>query len=152
MHLKGEGEADRELDRLERQARQSGEPVDKLLAEEMSSRFKARGYGDDNWYSTEVPLDRCYVAHTQFHGDPAPKNQRFVDFLQSRRQEIESGAFACSDKIRGEWSDNMPKPIVVERESGRYYILDGQLRVARHWYHNVQNVKVFIYRGTLDDL
>ena len=44
----------------------------------------------------------------------------------------------------------MPEPLVQEREAGMYYILDGQLRVIRHWYHNVQNGKVLIYRGRCD--
>jgi hypothetical protein len=43
----------------------------------------------------------------------------------------------------------MPEALVRERESEKYYILDGQLRVIRHWYHQVPDVKVFIYRGQL---
>lgn len=44
----------------------------------------------------------------------------------------------------------MPEPLVQEREPEKYFVLDGQLRVIRHWYHNVPNVGVFIYRGKLD--
>jgi len=44
----------------------------------------------------------------------------------------------------------MPQPLVSERKLGKYYILDGQLRVIRHWYHQLPNVKVFVYRGKLD--
>ena len=41
----------------------------------------------------------------------------------------------------------MPEPLIEERGPEKYYVLDGQLRVIRHWYHNVPDVRVFIYGG-----
>jgi hypothetical protein len=38
----------------------------------------------------------------------------------------------------------MREPLVREREPEKYYILDGQLRVIWHWYHQRPGVKVFI--------
>jgi hypothetical protein len=61
------------------------------------------------------------------------------------------GSFPYSSEIRAAWSETpMPQPLVSERKLGKYYILDGQLRVIRHWYHQLPNVKVFVYRGKLD--
>ena len=67
--------------------------------------------------------------------------------MKDLRQEIESGLFPCSNEIRAPWSGAMPEPLVQERGADRFYVLDGQLRVIRHWYHNIPNVRVFIYKG-----
>jgi hypothetical protein len=99
--------------------------------------------------------DRCYFAHTDFRRRPVPKNERFVDFLSSQVQDIESGSFPCSGEIRSPWTSCMPEPLVEERledgtrnsGAGRFYILDGQLRGIRHWYHQQPAIPVFIYRG-----
>jgi len=148
-HLKGK--ADCLLDELERRAHQSGEPFGSLLAALVRSCYEQPEYQDDNWYGKEVPLDRCYFAHPDFRCRPVPKGNRFVDFMHDKRQEIESGCFPCYSEILAPWSGQMREPLVVERERGteKYYVLDGQLRVIRHWYHNFPNVKVFIYRGRL---
>ena len=148
-HLKGN--AARVLDELERRVRGSIEPFGSLLAALVSSYDPKASYQDDNWYARDVPLDRCYFAHTDFRHHRVPKNERFVDFLGSRLQEIEQGSFPYSSEIRAPWSGTpMPPPLVQERGSGKYYILDGQLRVIRHWYHQVPDVKVFEYRGKHD--
>jgi hypothetical protein len=148
-HLKGNSTC--VLDELERRANGSGEPFGSLLKALVSSYDPKASYQDDNWYARDIPLDGCYFAHTDFRHCWVPKNERFVDFLGSRLQEIERGSFPCSWEIRAPWSETpMPPPLVQERESGKYYILDGQLRVIRHWYHQVPNVKVFEYRGKLD--
>lgn len=67
--------------------------------------------------------------------------------MNNQRNEIETGSFPCSSEICASWLGLMPEPLVQEREADKYYILDGQLRVIRHWYHNVPSVRVFIYRG-----
>jgi hypothetical protein len=53
-------------------------------------------------------------------------------------------------EIRAPWSGPMPAPLVQERAPGKYYVLDGQLRLIRHWYHDVPTVKLFVYRGSKD--
>jgi|SRR5436309_10943273 len=138
------------LDKLERRAGQSGEPLRRLLAEWVKCHYqKQTSYQDDSWYVREVLLNRCYFAHTDFRRREVPKGQPFVHFMDGKRHEIESGLFPCSSEIRAPWSGQMPEPLVQERGPEKYYVLDGQLRVIRHWYHNVPNVKVFIYRGRL---
>jgi hypothetical protein len=149
-HLKDEAAG--VLDQLERRASQSGESFSTLLAECVKSRFpKEAHFQEDCWYAEEIPIDGCYFAHPDFRKHPVPKDERFVDFMPTKREEIESGSFPYSSKIRAPWSETpMPQPLVSERKLGKYYILDGQLRVIRHWYHQVPNVKVFVYRGKLN--
>jgi hypothetical protein len=149
-HLKGN--ADRLLDRLEERARRSGEPFGPLLADLVASCCPQGGYLDNDWHVREVPVDMCYFAHTDFRSYRVPKGHRFVEFLDNQVQEIERGSFPCSSQIRALWSEVMPEPLVQERGrgTGKYYVLDGQLRVIRHWYHQIPNVRVFIYRGNLD--
>ena len=122
-------------------------PFTALIAEWIADRYKQTAYQDDYWYAKEVRLDRCYSAHTDFRLYPIPKDQRFVDFLPSYRQEIAAGSFPYSSEIRAPWSPRMPEPFVQERGPENYYILDGQLRVIRHWYHGILNLRVFLYRG-----
>jgi hypothetical protein len=148
-HLKGN--AARVLDELERRVKGSIEPFGSLLAALVASYDPKASYQDDNWFARDVQLDECYFAHTDFRHRSVPKNGRFVDFLCNRLQEIERGSFPCSWEIRAPWSETpMPPPLVQERGSGKCYILDGQLRVIRHWYHQVPNVKVLEYRGKHD--
>lgn len=121
-------------------------------------------YRCDNWYTCEVPLRKCYFARTDFRGYRVPKDERFVDFLDTHIQEIESHSFPMSREIRSEWQP-MPRVIVEERaaddwtkgvtgtsttpnSTGRYYVLDGQLRVIRNWYHRQTCIPAYIYRGT----
>jgi hypothetical protein len=137
------------LEELERRADQSGEPLGRLFAEWMKCHYPQSGYRDDNWFVREIPLNGCYFAHTDFRHCPVPKDHPFVDFMHDKRQKIESDSFPCSSEIRARWSGQMPEPLVQERKPEKYYVLDGQLRVIRHWYHNVPHVKVFIYRGQL---
>jgi len=137
------------LDKLEQRAAQSGEPLGKLLADWIEAHYPQSGFRDDAWYVREVPTDKCYFAHTDFRLYPVPKDQAIVAFMLNKRQEIESGSFPYSSEIRAPWSGQMPEPLVQEREPEKYYVLDGQLRVIRHWYHAVPSVKVFIYRGQL---
>lgn len=137
------------LDELERRSRESGEPLATLLAEYVRVHFPKQGhFVEDSWYDRKVPLDACFCAHPESHGDPVSKNERFVDFMPAQREQIDSGSLRCSAQIRAPWSE-MPPPLVREREPGKYYVLDGQLRVIRHWYHKVSKVRVFIYRGDL---
>lgn len=138
------------FDELKQRAERSGKPLASTLAEWITSQYSQAGYQDDNWFATEVPLDGCYFAHTDFRFDPVPKDQRFIDFLPTQRQKIELGSFPCSLEIRAPWSGPMPEPLAQEREPEKYYILDGQLRVIRHWYHDVSVVKLFVYRGSKD--
>lgn len=125
-------------------------------------------YLDDSWYETDIPLDKCYFAHTDFRGYPVPKDETFIGFLKERISEIESHSFPMAREIRATWEhEPTPPPMVEERHSNdptrrvigsssgqnniggeRYYVLDGQLRVVRHWYHKKTTVHVYIYRGT----
>ena len=140
------------LDQLERRASQSGESFSALLAECVKSRFpKEAHFQEDCWYAREIALYECYFAHSDFRNHAVPKDERFVDFMPTKREGIELGSFPYSSEIRAPWSETpMPQPLVSERKLGKYYVLDGQLRVIRHWYHQVLNVKVFVYRGKLD--
>lgn len=135
--------------KLEEQAKQSARPLAMMLAEWMKDKYPQNGFHDDNWYVREIPLARCYFAHTDFRLYPVPKDQRFVDFLPAKRVEIEAGSFPCASEIRAPWTEAMPEPLVQEREPQKFYILDGQLRVIRHWYHEISKVGVYIYRGNL---
>lgn len=146
-HMKGN--AARLLDQLERRSHRYGESFGSLLAELVASYDPKPEWQEDEWHRREIPLDECYFACTDFRLGPVPKDERFVDFLNDNRQKIESGCFPCSLEIRAPWSGQMPEPLVTERGTRKYYILDGQLRVVRHWYHNVPNVRVFIYRGQI---
>ncbi|MGA3198862.1 MAG: hypothetical protein ABSD89_05590 [Halobacteriota archaeon] len=139
--------ADRIFAELAQRAVESQRPFSTLIAEWIASRYRQTAYQDNHWYAKEVRLDRCFSAHTDFRLYPIPKDQRFVDFLPSYRQEIEAGSFPCSSEIRAPWSTLMPEPLVQERGPANYYILDGQLRVIRHWYHDIQNLRVFLYKG-----
>ena len=98
----------------------------------------------------EIQVDDCYFAHTDFRTYPVPKDGRFVDFLSEQRDKIDSGLFPYSERIRAPWSGPMPEPLVQEREAGEYYILDGQCRVIRHWYHDARTIPVYVYGGHLD--
>lgn len=130
------------------QAERSGKPLGEWLNYWLAQNFsKQTAYQDDKWFAREVTLDACYFAHGDFRLHPVPKDRRFVDFLPTVREKIESDTFPCSTQIRAEWSGAMPEPMAQERGSGRYYILDGQCRVIRHWYHNVSSLRVFVYRG-----
>jgi hypothetical protein len=147
-HMKSDAAA--VFEDIRQQAERSGRRCADLLGEWIRSNYSQGAYQDDNWYVREIPLDKCYFAQTDFRGRSVPKDQRFVDFMDNHRQEIESGRFPCSSEIRAPWSGPMPEPLVQEREPERYYILDGQLRVIRHWHHSVSTVRVFIYRGNSD--
>ena len=138
------------FDEIKQQAERSGKSLASTLAEWITSQYSQGAYQDDNWFAKDVPLDACYFAHTDFRLHPVPKNQRLIDFLPTLRQEIESGTFPCSLEIRAPWSGPMPRPLAQERAPDKYYILDGQLRVIRHWYHDVATVKLFVYRGSKD--
>lgn len=145
-HLKGEAAC--VLNRLERRAKEEHESFAGLLADLMGCWNKPGAYRDDKWFAKDIPVDGCYFAHTDFRHRRVPKDQRFVDFLGSALEEIELGSFPCSWEIRAPWEPTpMPAPLVQERGEGKYYVLDGQLRVIRHWYHGVPSVSVFIYRG-----
>jgi len=122
-------------------------------------------YVCDNWYSFEIPLNKFYFAQGDFRGVGVPKDGLFVDFLDKHVREIESHSFPMAREIRAEWKP-MPPPMIEERDPDdwtvrvtaedqiqknvgreRYYVLDGQLRVIRHWYHGRPSVPVYIYRG-----
>jgi len=144
-HLKGAAKA--VLTQLKQDADESGTLLSALMAQYIKSKYPQPAFRDDNWFRREVPLDACYFAHTDFRGYTVPKDQRFVDFMTNKHREIEAGTFPCSSEIRAQWSGPMPEPLVQERGAERYYILDGQLRVIRHWFHNVSPVPVLIYTG-----
>ena len=135
------------LSELACQARHLDQPFTSLLAEWMSVNYPQEGFRDDNWYATEIPVEWCYFAHSDFRGAWVPKDKRFVDYLPKQRYAIESASFPCASQICASWTGTMPEPLAQERGPNRYYILDGQLRVIRHWYHKVQNIRVFVYRG-----
>lgn len=144
-HLKGNARC--VLDQLKQRAERSGEKFSSLLAELVVSCYPQPGYQDNSWYAREVPLVRCYSAHTDFRLHPIPRDQPFVDFMCTLRPEIELGSFPCSSEIRAPWEGPMPEPLVQEREHDKFFVLDGQLRLIRHWYHNVPKLRVFIYKG-----
>jgi hypothetical protein len=163
-HLKNDAEC--VLAQLEQSRQRSDQSFGRLLSEFIQSRWKDQtAYVSDDWYIDEIPLSKCYFAQADFRGYPVPKNERFVDFLERHIQEIESHSFPMTREIRAAW-EPMPRPMVEERDpdnwtqritgrsenpknSGRerYYVLDGQLRVIRHWYHRKLTVPVYIYRG-----
>lgn len=163
-HLKNK--PDCALDQLQQICQESGLPFSGLLMKVIENCWKEQtAYRCDNWYSCEIPLDKCYFAHDNFRGYRVPKDNRFVDFLEGHLQEIESNAFPMSREIRSEWRA-MQRIMVEERDPGdwtkrvtcamttsqnvgreRYYVLDGQLRAIRHWYHRKALVPAYIYRG-----
>jgi hypothetical protein len=145
-HMKGAAAG--VLNQLQQGANQSGELLSKHLDDWMKSHYSQSGFRDDAWYAREIPLNDCYFAHTDFRLRPVPKDHAFVEFMRDKREEIDAGTFPLSAEIRAPWQQ-MPEPLIQERGDERYYVLDGQLRVIRHWYHAVPNVKVFIYRGQL---
>jgi len=106
---------------------------------------------DDNWKENEVGVDSCYFAHGDFRGCRVPKDGRFVDFVEAQRSNIQLGAFPCASEIRAPLPWPVPPPLVRERVTGRYYVLDGQLRVIRHCYHDVPKVTAFAYAGDCMD-
>jgi hypothetical protein len=164
-HLKNKPEC--VLCQTHRMLRASNLSFSKLLTEIVKNCWEDQtAYACDNWYSCEIPLDRCYFAHTDFRGYRLPKDGRFVDFMDAHAQEIESHFFPMSREIRSEWQPT-PRVMVEERDAEdwtkrvidtsvttdnagreRYYVLDGQLRVIRHWYHQRPVVEAYIYRGT----
>jgi len=147
IHMKVEAAS--VLEELKQHAARSGQSLASQLLEWMKFHYPQPGFRDDRWYVREIAADKCYFAHDDFRGRLVPKDRRFVEFLRDNSSEIDSGLFPCSSEIRAPWSGQMPEPLIQERGSEKYYVLDGQLRVIRHWYHNVPNVRVFIYRGKL---
>jgi hypothetical protein len=144
-HMKDQ--ANRIVCELHERAVESQRPFPIILNEWIASNFEQTGYRDDSWFAKEINLERCYCAHTDFRLQSIPKDGRFVDFLPKFRKEIDSGCFPLSFNIRAPWSGAMPEPLAQERSPAQYYILDGQLRVIRHWYHGIQRLKVFLYKG-----
>lgn len=144
-HIKGN--ACHLLGHLERRWQVSGESFASLLAGLVAAWNQEGAYQDDDWHAREIPVDRCYFAHDDFRHYPVPKDHRFVEFMPNQRSTIDSDCFPCSHEIRAPWAGPMLEPLVQERQSEKYYVIDGQLRVIWHWYHNVPNVKVFIYKG-----
>jgi hypothetical protein len=145
------GSANEVLERLQEQAHRSSEPFCKVMEDWMkSSPYSQSGFRDDAWYAGEISLDNCYFAHKDVHClFSVPKDHTFVEFMRDKREAIDEGTFPLSAKIRAPWHE-VPEPLVQERGDERFYILDGQLRVIRHWYHAITKVKVFIYRGKLE--
>jgi hypothetical protein len=117
-HLQGNAECILHLE----QRTGSGESFASLMAGLVKSCFpKNPEWQDDEWYRSEVPLDRCYFACEDFRGQPVIKDELFVTFLNDNRQKIESGCFPCALDICAPWSGKMPEPLVRERETGKYY-------------------------------
>lgn len=149
-----------ELERLEIRA-QSGVPLGNLLAECVRFHNPVELHlQDDEWYATEILLAECYCPHANFRPDRItspkdrhlvdfPKDERYVDFMPERREAIDRGSFPYASVIRSPWPGQMWEPLARERQPGKYYVLDGQLRVIWHWYHDVPKVKVFVYRGQI---
>ena len=149
----GKGEAAAVLHTLNRQANQFGDPLAKLIAAWVKCKFpNERSYQEESWFEREIPVNACYIAHTDFHClCELHKDESFADFMRDKRRQIDSDVFPFSPVIRAPWpQDPMPPPLVRERQPGKFYVLDGQLRVIWHSYRNLSNVKVFIYRGKLD--
>lgn len=148
----GKCEAVAILSTLNRRASHSGEPLSKLLAAWVRCKFSNEpSYLEESWFEREIPVNACYIAHSDFHclGE-LHKDESFVGFMQDKRQQIDSDLFPFSSVIRAPWpQDPMPPPLVRERQPGKFYVLDGQLRIIWHWYHKVENLKVLIYKGQL---
>ncbi|MGA7062785.1 MAG: hypothetical protein WBY69_16380 [Candidatus Acidiferrales bacterium] len=150
VHGKGEAAAIRL--RLDRQASHSGEPLSKLLAAWVKCKFPDdASYQEESWFAREIPVNGCYFAHTDFHClCKLRRDESFVEFMRDKREQIDSDLFPFSSVIRAPWpQEPIPPPLVRERQPGKFYILDGQLRVIWHWYHNIENVRVLIYNGQL---
>src|SRR5438309_11209062 len=74
------------LDKLERRAGQSGEPLRRLLADGAKCHYQQQtSYQDDSWYVREVILNRHYFAHTDCRRRASPTAQPFVHFMNRRR-------------------------------------------------------------------
>jgi hypothetical protein len=164
-HLKNKPEC--VFDQIQRMFQSSNLAFSELLMKVIENCWKDQtAYACDNWYSCEIPLNKCYFAHTDFRGYRVPRDGCFVDFMDAHVQEIEAHSFPMSREIRSEWRP-MPRVMVEERDAEdwtkrvtgptpatnnarrqRYYVLDGQLRVIRHWYHQKPAVEAYIYRGT----
>jgi hypothetical protein len=139
------------FDDLMSDAKRSGKPLAEWFNDWLAYNFcKQTAYRDDKWFARDIRLDACYIAHTDFRTFEVPKDGRFVDFLPAVRKAIERGEFPCSSQIRAPWSGAMPEPMTQERGSGRFYVLDGQCRVIRHWYHKIATLRAFVYRGEKD--
>jgi hypothetical protein len=54
--------------------------------------------------------------------------------------------------LAGDWTRRVPGRIQGSPGRERYYVLDGQLRLIRHWYHHISSVTVYIYRGKTGDV
>jgi hypothetical protein len=134
------------LEQLEQRAQRSVGSFANLLTE-LVTCYENPVYLDDEWYRMEVPLDQLYCAHEDFRHHPVFKDARYIDFMPGLRQKIDADCFPCSFEIRAPWKGPAPEPLVKEREPGKFYVPDGQLRVIRQWYHNVSNVRVLVYRG-----
>ena len=138
---------------LDQQAIRFGEPFRKLLAAWVSCKFPNEpSYLEESWFEKEIPVGACYIAHTDFHClCKLDKDESFADFMRDKRGQIDSDVFPFSPVIRAPWPQNpMPPPLVRERQPGKFYVLDGQLRVIWYWYRKLSDMKVFIYRGKLD--
>jgi hypothetical protein len=164
-HLKNKPEC--VLDRLQEMYQEANTCFRDLLAKIIETCWKEQtAYRCDSWYTCEIPVNKCYFAHEDFRGYRVPKDERFVDFLEAHVQEIEPHSFPMSREIRSEWRP-MPRVMIEERDADdwsrrvtgttatsnnvgreRYYVLDGQLRIIRHWYHRQARVPAYIYRGT----
>ncbi len=138
---------------IRRRVRQADLPDElSLLKKCVASSYPDRpSFVDDNWREIDVDLDRCYFAHGDFRGCQVPKDGRFVDFVESQRGNIQLGTFPCSSEIRTPLALPVPPPLVRERVAGKYYVLDGQLRMIKHCYHRVPRATVFMYTGNCPD-
>jgi hypothetical protein len=139
------------VDELERRAARTSEPIGTLLAEYLECQNLSAAFREDKWFVREVPVIACYIAHPDLHClCKLTKGDRFVDFVNDKREQIHSGVFPYSLKIRAPLTE-MPKPIVWEPDTdlGKYYVFDGQLRLIRYCYHSVRSIEVFIYRGKI---
>ena len=91
-------------------------------------------------------LGPAYLESTRFIDSATPAIRRYAEKLTANAKNDVERAVKLFYAVRDGWRYD---PYSSEREPEKYYVLDGQLRVIRHWYHNVPNVKVFIYRGQL---
>ena len=102
---------------------------------------------EDVWVAINVRTDKCYISQDDFRSYGIPKHQSFPDFVNNVRAEIDADTFPYAKDIKAGIQQPYPPVIARERETGRFYILDGQKRLITLCYHLATEVRVYLYTG-----